>query len=75
MIGIEVDNGYLIVTANEDKSNDAVVEAISRTEYGEGRSITSITFDTEEDADAVMDQLGEALCGKWLNYDPDELLS
>ena len=75
MIRIEVDNGYLIVTANEDKSNDAVVEAISRTEYGEERSITSITFDTEKDADALMDQLAEALCGKWLSDDPGEFLS
>ena len=75
MIGIEVDNGYLIFAANENESNDAVVEAISRTEYGEGRSITSIAFDTEEDADALMDQLAEALCGKWLSDDPDEMLS
>ena len=75
MIGIEVDNGYLMFTANEDESNDAAVEAISRTEYGEGRSITSITFDAEEDADALMDQLAEALCGKWLSDDPGELLS
>ena len=75
MIGIEVDNGYLIFTADEDESNDAVVEAMSRAECGEGRSITSITFDTEEDADALMDQLAEALCGKWLSDDPEGLLS
>ena len=75
MIGIEVDNGYLIVAVNENESNDAAVEAISRVEYGEGRSITSITFDTEEDADALMDQLAEVLCENWLDDDPGELLS
>lgn len=70
MSTIKIDNGYLIITADEDKGDADVISAISDSDDG-----FDISFDTEEVADDVMDQLAEALCGKWLDGDLEGLAS
>ena len=56
---IQIDNGYLVINADADRTDGAY----------------DITFDTEKAADTAMDQLAEALCGKWLDADLEEQLS
>ena len=68
MSTIQIDNGYLIITANEGDADG--ISAVSNLD-----DAFDIAFDTEEAADALMDQLAEALCNKWLEGDSEALLS
>ena len=56
MSEIQIDNGYLIINSDADITDHAC----------------DITFDTEKEAEEVVDLLAEALCGRW-QY--EELLS
>ena len=49
MSAIQIDNGYLIINADADKTDGAC----------------DITFDTEKEAEEAMDLLAEVLCGRW----------
>ena len=71
MSSIQIDNGYLIINADTDGTNRAA--GIIGT--SENDTACEITFDTEKAAGAVMDQLAEALCGKWLDAGLEEQLS
>ena len=71
MSAIQIDNGYLIINADTDGTNRAAgIVSVS-----ENNTACEISFDTEKAADTVMDQLAEALCGKWLDADLEEQLS
>ena len=59
MSAIQIDNGYLIINADADKTDGAY----------------DITFDTEKEAEEAMDLLAEALCGRWQAGGSEELLS
>ena len=71
MSAIQIDSGYLIINADTGVTNRAagIVGVL------ENDTACEIIFDTEKAADAVMDQLAEALCGKWLVADMEEQLS
>ena len=56
---IQIDNGYLIINADADRTDGAY----------------DITFDTEKEAEEAMDLLAEALCGRWQAGGSEELLS
>ena len=56
---IQIDNGYLVINADADRTDGAY----------------DITFDTEKEAEEAMDQLAETLCGRWQAGDSEELLS
>ena len=45
---IQIDNGYLVINADADRTDGAY----------------DITFDTEKEAEEAMDLLAEALCGR-----------
>lgn len=62
MSKIQIDNGYLIITADEVAPNVGGICAVSDSNDG-----CDISFDTEKAAEDAMDQLAEALCGKWLD--------
>lgn len=71
MSSIQIDDGYLIINADTGGTNRAAgIVSVS-----ENDTACEITFDTEKAADIVMDQLAEALCGKWLDADVEEQLS
>ena len=71
MSSIQIDNGYLIINADTGGTNrGAGIISVS-----ENDTACEITFDTEKAADTVMDQLAEALCGKWLDAGMEEQLS
>lgn len=70
MSTIQIDNGYLVITADEETPNLGGISAVR-----ESNDSCDISFDTEKAAEAAMDQLAEALCGKWLDADPGGLLS
>lgn len=71
MSSIQIDNGYLIINADTDgKNSSAGIISVS-----ESDTACEITLDTEKAADIVMDQLAEALCGKWLDAGMEEQLS
>lgn len=70
MSKIQIDNGYLIITADEVAPNVSGICAVSDSNDG-----CDISFDTEKAAEDAMDQLAEALCGKWLDANSGELLS
>ncbi len=59
MSAIQIDNGYLIINADADKTDGAC----------------DITFDTEKEAEEAMNLLAEALCGRWYVSGSEELLS
>ena len=59
MSAIQIDNGYLIISTDADKTDGAY----------------DITFDTEKEAEEAMDLLAEALCGRWQAGGSEELLS
>ena len=59
MSAIKIDNGYLRINADADKTDGAC----------------DITFDTEKEAEEAMDLLAEALCGRWQAGGSEELLS
>ena len=59
MSAIKIDNGYLIINADADRTD----------------STYDITFDTEKEAEEAMDLLAEALCGRWQAGGSEELLS
>ena len=59
MSAIQIDNGYLIINADAERTNRAC----------------DITFDTEKEAEEAMDLLAEALCGRWQAGGSEELLS
>ena len=71
MSAIKIDNGYLIINADADEADHAV----STIDMSKDDAVCEITFDTEKAAEAAMDMLAEALCGKWLKGDPEELLA
>ena len=71
MSAIQIDNGYLIINADADEADCAV----STIDMSEDDTACEITFDTEKAAEDAMDLLAEALCGKWLDGDPEELLA
>ena len=56
---IQIDNGYLVINADADRTDGAY----------------DITFDTEKEAEEMMDLLAEALCGRWQAGGSEELLS
>ena len=56
---IQIDNGYLVINADADRTDGAY----------------DITFDTEKEAEEAMDMLAEALCGRWQAGGSEELLS
>ncbi len=56
---IQIDNGYLVINADADRTDGAY----------------DITFDTEKEAEEAMDLLAEALCGRWQAGGSEELLS
>ena len=56
---IQIDNGYLVINADADRTDGAY----------------DITFDTEKEAEEAMDLLAEALCGKWQAGNSEMLLS
>ena len=56
---IQIDNGYLVINADAEKTDCAY----------------DITFDTEKEAEEAMDLLAEALCGRWQAGGSEELLS
>jgi hypothetical protein len=71
MSAIQIDNGYLTINADKSGTNrGAGIIGVS-----ENDTACEITFDTEKAADTVMDQLAEALCGRWLDADLEEQLS
>ena len=49
MSAIQIDDGYLIINADAEKTDCEC----------------DITFDTEKEAEEAMDLLAEALCGSW----------
>ena len=59
MSAVQIDNGYLIINADADITDDAC----------------DITFDTKKEAEEAMDLLAEALCGRWQAGGSEELLS
>ena len=59
MSAIQIDNEYLIINAETDKTD----------------GVCDITFDTEKEAEEAMDLLAEALCGRWQTSGSEELLS
>lgn len=59
MSAIQIDNGYLIINADADRTD----------------STCDITFDTEKEAEEAMDLLAEALCGRWQAGNSEKLLS
>ena len=59
MSAIQIDNGYLIINADADRTDGAY----------------DITFDTEKEAGEAMNLLAEALCARWQSGDSEELLS
>ena len=56
---IQIDNGYLVINADADRTDGAY----------------DIAFDTEKEAEEAMDLLAEALCGRWQAGGSEELLS
>ena len=56
---IQIDNGYLVINADADRTDGAY----------------DVTFDTEKEAEEAMDLLAEALCGRWQAGGSEELLS
>ena len=71
MSSIQIDNGYLIINADTGGTNrGAGIISVS-----ENDTACEITFDTEKAAGTVMDQLAEALCGRWLDAGMEEQLS
>ena len=71
MSSIQIDDGYLIINADTVGTNRAAgIVSVS-----ENDTACEITFDTKKAADAVTDQLAEALCGKWLDAGMEEQLS
>ena len=56
---IQIDNGYLVINADADRTDGAY----------------DITFDTEKEAEEAMDLLAEALCGRWQAGNSEKLLS
>ena len=56
---IQIDNGYLVINADADRTDGAY----------------DITFDTAKEAEEAMDLLAEALCGRWQAGGSEELLS
>ena len=56
---IQIDNGYLVINADADRTDGAY----------------DITFDTEKEAEEAMDLLTEALCGRWQAGGSEGLLS
>ena len=56
---IQIDNGYLVINADADRTDGAY----------------DISFDTEKEAEEAMDLLAEALCGRWQAGGSEELLS
>ena len=56
---IQIDNGYLVINADADRTDGAY----------------DITFDTEKEAEEAMDLLAEALCGRWQAGGSEELLT
>ena len=56
---IQIDNGYLVINADADRTDGAY----------------DITFDTEKEAEEAMDLFAEALCGRWQAGGSEELLS
>ena len=56
---IQIDNGYLVINADADRTDGAY----------------DITFETEKEAEEAMDLLAEALCGRWQAGGSEELLS
>ena len=56
---IQIDNGYLVINADADRTD----------------GVYDITFDTEKEAEEAMDLLAEALCGRWQAGGSEELLS
>lgn len=67
---IQIDNGYLTITADEGKQNAAGISAVSDSNNG-----CDISFDTEKEAEEAMDKLAESLCSKWLYEDSNKPLS
>lgn len=59
MSSIQIDNGYLIINTDAERTDRAC----------------DITFDTEKEAEEAMDLLAEALCGKWQAGNSEMLLS
>ena len=59
MSAIQIDNGYLIINADVERTD----------------STCDISFDTEKEAGEAMDLLAEALCAIWQAGDSEELLS
>ncbi len=49
MSAIQIDNGYLIIYSDVERTDRAC----------------DISFDTEKEAEEAMDLLAEALCGRW----------
>ncbi len=56
---IQIDNGYLVINADANRTDGAY----------------DISFDTEKEAEEAMDLLAEALCGRWQAAGSEELLS
>ena len=56
---IQIDNGYLVINADADRTDGAY----------------DITFDTEKEAEEAMDLLAEAFCGRWQAGNSEKLLS
>ena len=71
MSAIQIDNGYLIINADADEAG----RAVSTINMSEDDAACEITFDTEKAAEDAMDMLAEALCGKWLKGDSEDLLA
>ena len=59
MSTIQIDNGYLIINADADRTD----------------RVCDIIFDTEKESEEVMDLLAETLCGRWQDGNSEELLS
>ena len=71
MSAIQIDNGYLIISANAADADCAV----STIDVSYGDAACEITFATEREAKEAMDQLADALCGKWLYTESEKPLS
>ena len=56
---IQIDNGYLVINADADRTDGAY----------------DITFDTEKEAEEAIDLFAEALCVRWQAGGSEELLS
>ena len=56
---IQIDNGYLVINADADRTDGAY----------------DITFDTEKEAEEAMNLLADALCVRWQAGDSEERLS